>query len=109
MGILVSEGILPSGIPVSNVYMSFGSEIVYVSPKNPDDLYTINTYYKVYKDETKALNTDIRIPFSVEVNDMSVGIFHFLYEKLKGFYPNSTDVIEAAPEVVIPDIVAEIL
>ena len=91
MGILVNEGVLPSGIPVSNVYMSFGSEIVYVSPKSPDDLYTINTYYKVYKDDTKQPDTNIRIPFAIQVNDISVGVYTSLYENLKQIYPDSVD------------------
>jgi hypothetical protein len=91
MGILVYEGTLPSGIPVSNVYMSFGSEIVYISPKSPDDRYTVNTHYKVYKDDTKNPNSDIRIPFAIQVNDISVGIFQSLYENLKQIYPDSVD------------------
>ena len=109
MGIIVTEGILPSGIPVSNVYMSFGSECITIFPKTTDGLYTIQTFYKVYKDETKEPNSDIRIPCSVQVNDLNVGIYNYLYERLKSLYPNSTDVIEPVPEVIIPDVVAEIL
>lgn len=91
MGIIVTEGILPSGIPVSNVYMSFASEIVYVSPKTPTDIYILNTYYKVFKDNTKEPNSDVRIPFFVQVSDISVGVYTSLYENLKQIYPDSVD------------------
>jgi hypothetical protein len=91
MGIIVSEGILPSGIPISNVYMSFSSETVYIFPKNIDDKYIIQTYYKVYKDDTKQPDTNIRIPLAIQVSDISVGIYTTLYENLKQIYPDSLD------------------
>ena len=91
MGILVTDGILPSGIPVSNVYMSFGSECITIFPKNTDGLYTIQTFYKVYKDDTKQPNSDIRIPLAIQVSDISVGVYTSLYENLKQIYPNSVD------------------
>ena len=97
MGILVSEGILPSGIPVSNVYMSFSGEVIYTVPNpasndgNSAINYTINTSYKVYKDETKQPNSDIRVPFPIQVNDISVGVYTLLYENLKQIYPLSVD------------------
>ena len=96
MGIIVIEGILPSGIPVSNVYMSFSGEVIYTSPNpmaNNSNTYnyTINSYYKVYKDETKQPDTNIRIPFAIQVNDISVGVYTSLYENLKQIYPNSVD------------------
>ena len=91
MGILVADGILPSEIPVSNVYMSFGSECITIFPKNIDELYTIQSNYKVYKDDTKQPDTNIRIPFAIQVNDISVGVYTSLYENLKQIYPNSVD------------------
>jgi hypothetical protein len=91
MGILVTDGILPSGIPVSNVYMSFDSEIIYVSPKSEDGRYTIQAHYKVFKDATKELKPDIRLHIAIQVNDISVGVFQSLYENLKQFYPSSVD------------------
>ena len=91
MGILVTDGILPSGIPVSNIYMSFDSEVIYVSPKNADGIYTIPANYKVFKDDTKQPNSDVRIPLAIQVNDISVGVYTSLYENLKQIYPDSVD------------------
>ena len=91
MGILVSECVLPSGIPVSNVYMSFDSEVIYVSPRSVDGRYTITANYKVYKDDTKQPDTNIRIPFAIQVNDISVGVYTSLYENLKQIYPSSVN------------------
>jgi len=91
MGILVSDCVLPSGISVSNVYMSFDSEVIYVSPKSLDGRYTITANYKVYKDETKQPDTNIRIPLNVQVSDISVGVYTSLYENLKQIYPSSVD------------------
>jgi hypothetical protein len=91
MGILVADGVLPSGIPVSNVYMSFDSEVIYVSPRGADERYTVTANYKVFKDDTKQPNSDVRIPFAIQVNDISVGVFQSLYENLKQIYPSSVD------------------
>ena len=90
MGIIVTDSTLPSGLPVNNVYMSFGTECITIFPKNPEGLYTIQIHYKVYKDDTKQPNSDVRIPLTVQVSDIS-NIFQTLYENLKQIYPNSTD------------------
>lgn len=90
MGILVSEGTLPSGLPVSNVYMSFGNDVIYVYPMG-NNMYSVRGEYKVYKDETKNPGTDIRIQFVVQAADITSGVFAILYEKLKETYPDSTD------------------
>ena len=91
MGIIVPEATLPSGIKVSNVYMSFSGSMVYVEPKYPNDIYTVRSNYKVFKDETKQLDTNISIPFAIQVNDISVGVYISLYENLKQVYPSSID------------------
>ena len=112
MGILVADGILPSEIPVSNVYMSFNSECITIFPRNTEGLYTIQIHYKVYKDYTKQPNSDIRIPFSIQVSDIS-NIFQTLYENLKQIYPNSADSIVnyAAPEYEppVPDLTSNVI
>jgi hypothetical protein len=109
MGLLVIDGVLPSGIPVNNVYITFSGEIVYVSAKTKEGVYIIHSYYKVYKDQTKELDSNIRIQISTQVVDISLGVYHYLYEKLKQSYPNSSDIIEQEPDVVVPLDVAEIL
>jgi hypothetical protein len=91
MGILVPEANLPMGITVSNVYMSFSGEVIYTMPNTGSNNYSINTHYKVYKDDTKQPDTNIRIPFAIQVNDISVGIYTSLYENLKQNYPSSVD------------------
>jgi hypothetical protein len=90
MGILVPEASLPMGITVSNVYMSFSGEVIYTVPMSGQ--YNVNTYYNVYKDETKIPDTNIRISLAIQVSDISVGVYTSLYENLKALYPGSTDV-----------------
>jgi len=89
MGILVPEANLPMGITVSNVYMSFSGEVIYTVPANGQ--YRINTYYKVYKDETKNPDTNIRIPINVQVSDINQSVYSILYSELKTIYPNNID------------------
>jgi hypothetical protein len=91
MGILVPEAALPMGITLSNVYMSFSNETIFIMPKSNEGYYTIQSYYKVYKNETKDPDTNIRIPFFVQVSDISNGTFQILYERLKELYPGSQD------------------
>ena len=109
MGILVPEAVLPMGIAVSNVYMSFSGEVVYIYPRDADKLYRVQSHYKMYKDQTRTPDTPIRIPIFINVTDISLGGYHYLYEKLKQSYPNSIDVIETEPTAVIPEVAAEIL
>jgi len=89
MGILVPEANLPMGITVSNVYMSFSGEVIYTVPANGQ--YRINTYYKVYKDELKQPDTNIRIPINVQVSDINQSVYSILYSELKTIYPNNID------------------
>jgi hypothetical protein len=91
MGILVPESVLPSGIAISNVYMSFTSETIYV--RKNQTKYSISSWYRVYKDDTKQLDSNIRIPILCEVDDISQGVYEILYDKLKEHYPDSFDVI----------------
>jgi hypothetical protein len=89
MGIFVPEANLPMGIMVSNVYMSFSGEVIYTVPMNGQ--YRINTYYKVYKDELKQPDTNIRIPINVHVSDINQSVYSILYSELKTIYPNNID------------------
>jgi len=91
MGIIVPEANLPMGITVSNVYMSFSGEVIYTMPNTGSNNYNINTSYKVYKDETKQPDTNIRVPIAVQVSNISVGVYTLLYENLKQIYPDSID------------------
>ena len=94
MGILVTDGVLPSGIPVSNVYMSFDSEVIYVAPRNSDGQYLVKSQYRVFKDDTKQPSSDIRIPMSVTVNDIRERhVYDILYDELRALYPQSTNIL----------------
>ena len=90
MGILVPEATLPMGLVLSNVYISFGGETVYINPKNQLDMYRVSTTYRVYKDPSKEGGTNITVPISVSVADIArESIFGILYEELKIIYPGS--------------------
>jgi hypothetical protein len=89
MGIFVPEANLPMGITISNVYMSFSGEVIYTVPLNGQ--YRINTYYKVYKDELKQPDTNIRIPINVQVSDINQSVYSILYSELKTIYSNNID------------------
>jgi hypothetical protein len=94
MGILVQEVILPMGVMLSNVYMSFSGEVVYITPRNEDGRYRVNTWYRVYKDETRQPDTNIRIPMSVTVNDIGERhVYDILYDELRALYPQSTNIL----------------
>jgi len=88
MGIIVPEATLPSGVVLSNVYMSFSGEPVYVSPTGPNQC-QIYSYYKVWTDVTKSRGSDIRILLTVPNVDSSVPVYTALYDALKNVYPGN--------------------
>ena len=92
MGILVPEAILPMGVSLSNVYMSFSGENIYVSSGSGQ--YNIHANYKVFKDETKIPDTNIRIAISASLDDIKdKDVYSILYTELKTIYPGSQDII----------------
>jgi len=102
MGIFVPSATLPSGITVSNVYMSFTGEAVYtaqVQDKGPNQ-WRIQSNYKVFKDQISARrgNSNIRINFATSVDIFEKNPYDLLYTALKQEYPGSTDVIEMGQE-----------
>ena len=102
MGIFVPEAYLPMGVTVSNVYMSFSGEVIYTVPRSGQ--YNVNTYYKVYKDETKQPDTNIRIPISVNVISITGrDVYTILYDELKTLYPGSTDVFPQFISILDPN------
>jgi hypothetical protein len=93
MGVFVHDCVLPSGIPISNVYMSFSGSLVYVEPKNNDGMYFVRAFCKVFKDQTKSLDPDITFQVVTAVTDINLGAYNCLYGKLKEMFSNSEDVI----------------
>jgi hypothetical protein len=89
MGILVSEATLPSGIQVSNVYMSFSDEPVYMS-RLPDG-YQVYSYYKVWSNSLRDKPADIRILLTIKSPNADNSVHSILYDGLKQLYPNYTD------------------
>jgi hypothetical protein len=97
MGIIVADGILPSGIRVSNVYMSFFSESVYV--KAEPSGFSLSACYRVFKDPSKQTPSDMRVPMFVAIGNSEINgsIYDILYRELKKTYPNSTDFKDNVP------------
>lgn len=101
MGIIVPEANLPMGITVSNVYMSFAGEVIYTmanTVSTPEGgqtkKYMVNTYYHVYKDETKNPGSNIKIQITAQVDDITnQDVYSILYTQLKNTYPGAQDVI----------------
>ena len=91
MGIFVQQATLPSGVKVSNVYMSFSGEVVYTAQMKGG--WRIQSTYKVFKDQISAKSgSNIKIEFSTFVTDLSNPYGH-LYDALKEAYPGAVDVI----------------
>jgi len=91
MGIFVPSATLPSGIRVSNVYMSFDFEVVYVN-QGQNGTFKINSHYKVFSNSTKSLPTNTRIPISITTSNVFTNAYQELYTNLKSTYPGSVDV-----------------
>ena len=92
MGILVPEANLPMGLTLSNVYMSFTDEMIYTYPHVGQ--HVLKTHYKIYKDQSKYPDTNIRIPISCVVDDIKGrDAYTILYDGLKVMYPGSVDII----------------
>jgi len=90
MGIFVPEATLPSGFTLTNVYMSFSGEPVYLSPMGPSQC-QIYSYYKVWTDNSKSKPSDIRILLTIQGADSNVSAYTTLYNALKSMYPNAQD------------------
>ena len=102
MGIFVPSATLPSGITVSNVYMSFTGEVVYTAQIQPSPSvkgpykWRIQSNYKVFKDQISAKSgiSNIRIDFATLVDTFDKNPYDLLYAALKQKYPGSSDVID---------------
>jgi hypothetical protein len=90
MGILVPEATLPSGFTLTNAYMSFSGEPVYLTPTGSGQC-QIYSYYKVWTDSSKDKPSDIRILLSIQGADSSLSAYETLYNVLKEQYPGAQD------------------
>ena len=92
MGITVPQATLPSGVQLNNVYMSFGCNMIQVTPRDSvSNIHAVTGVYSIYSDSTKENGTEIHIPILAETQDMSQSVYTILYNKLKTLYPGSTD------------------
>ena len=110
MGITVPTATIPSGIQLSNVYISLANEPVsitqmnklFIDPVNPQSNanYQVNGYYSVYVDRKTAKiqgNSPIRIPIGVRTVEYPSNPHQIIYNKLKQVYSNVQDVYEVSP------------
>ena len=109
MGIIIPEVILPSQIKISNVYVSFSDEIIYVFNNN-NGSWRINSHYKFFSDQTKSNGTNIRIPIEIMTTNIEAGVYSMLYKKIKEIYPDSVDIINMPVEPIIdPSVTPEVI
>jgi hypothetical protein len=93
MGIIIIDGTLPSGVPISNVYASFSDEPVYTSQMG-ENAWRINSFYNIFNDSSKSNGSNIRVNLATTTSNISDGSpYFFLYEALKIVYPNNVDSI----------------
>ena len=94
MGILAS-GTLPSGVQLSNVYISFNDESIYVRPNDMNQTIEYTVCYKVFADPSKQGGSLCRVPMQVGVpiDEDTKRSYDVIYDHLKTLWPGSTDVI----------------
>jgi hypothetical protein len=92
MGLFVSQATLPSGIQVSNVYMSFNGEVVYTQQYGTSgNVWQVSSHYKVFSDSQKSLPTNTRVNLNVLTSNANIDVYSELYWKLKEVYPQTLD------------------
>jgi hypothetical protein len=103
MGIFVPSATLPSGITVSNVYMSFTNEVVHtgqvssatdpLTGKPDSNKYFVSSWCNVYADRKTAksgVQSAIRFNVNTKVPSLTSS-YEALYAYLKTVYPEATD------------------
>jgi hypothetical protein len=95
MGILAT-GTLPSGVQLSNVYISFSDESIYVRPNDINGTIEYTICYKVFASPSKEGGYISRVPFQVAVplEQDTKRAYDIVYDHLKTLWPDSTDVLE---------------
>lgn len=91
MGIFVPEAKIPSGFTLSNVYMSFYQQPMYIFPYG-SNLCKVNASYKIWVNESKTPDTNMKFPLSLNSAPID-NLFPTLYTQLKQMYPGATDVL----------------
>jgi len=90
MGIFVPEVITPSGFTLSNVYMSFYRQPMYIVPLG-SNLCRVNATYKIWVNESKIPESSMKFPLFI--NEVAVdNLFTNLYSSLKALYPGAQNI-----------------
>ena len=89
MGLLVTNGILPCGVAVNNVYMTFSDFPIYLLRNNQG--YLARGTYTVYSNITQRSVREMEVDLIVPMNDLTAPMHSVLYNELKKLYPNSTN------------------
>ena len=108
MGIFVPTATIPSGIQLSNVYISLTNEAVNITQMNkltgdillPNANYQVNSNYVIYPDRKTAKIqglSPIRIPIGVRTVEYPSNPHQVIYNTLKQMYSNVQDVYETPP------------
>ena len=110
MGIFVPTATIPSGIQLSNVYISLTNEAVNITQMNkitgdillPNANYQVNSNYVIYPDRKTAKTkiqglSPIRIPIGVRTVEYPSNPHQVIYNTLKQMYSNVQDVYETPP------------
>jgi hypothetical protein len=98
MGILAT-GALPSGVQLSNVYISFSDESIYVRPNDMNGTIEYTSCYRVFANPSREGGHICRVPFQVAipVEQDTKRAYDVIYEHLKSLWPNSSDFLEKKP------------
>lgn len=97
MGIILTDVYtLPSGIELSNAYVSFFQEQLFLQPQNFPDIgqgFMVNSCYRVYKDKTAREEIKDVVEKGAIMNTTSSlsDAYTQLYTALKLKFPNSID------------------
>ena len=103
MGIFVTQGTLPGGVQVNNVYMSFTGEGVYVA-QNGNSTWTISSSYTV-RISKSVESSSIRVPITASAKSIITNPYNILYQALQKQYPNSVAVIEPSQQTKTSNLV----
>jgi hypothetical protein len=103
MGIFVTQGTLPGGVQVSNVYMSFTGEGVYVA-QNGNSTWTISSSYTV-RNSKSIESSSIRVPITASAKSIITNPYNILYQALQKQYPNCVAVIEPSQQTKTSNLV----
>jgi hypothetical protein len=94
MGLLVHSGVLPNGIPIQNVYISFGQDCLRIAPiPRKSGWFCINTTYSIYSSPSKDKGTNMRFEIFVETQEPTKPIYDIVYNYLKSLYPDSENIL----------------